>query len=152
MKLDFSHRWVELMMVCVSFMLYSFIINGCQMGYLHPSRGLHQGVHFSHYLFLLCVEGLSTKIAKLEADSLIKGVPICYGAPPLRHLIFANDNLFFCRANASECIHVTNALYAYEVASRKKINLSKSKVCFSKNVKPPMKNQLNLILCVRCVS
>ncbi|KAM1492629.1 hypothetical protein ACFX10_024526 [Malus domestica] len=56
------------------------------------------------------------------------------------------------KANASECIHVMNALRVYEVASRKKINLSKSKVCFSRNVKPPMKNRLNLILGVRYVS
>lgn len=83
MKLGFSHKWVEMMMVCVSSLLYSFIINGCQMSYLHPSRGFHQVDHLSPYLFLLCEEGHSTQIAKLEVDGLIKGVPICSGAPPL---------------------------------------------------------------------
>ncbi|KAM1059888.1 hypothetical protein ACFX13_025143 [Malus domestica] len=90
-------------------------------------------------------------LPKLDVG-LIRGMPICFGAPPLSHLLFADNNLFFCQANASECIHVMNALRVYEVASRKKINLSKSKVCFSRNVKPPMKNRLNLILGVRYVS
>lgn len=66
-KLGFSARWVKWVMLCVSSISYSIILNGCPRDYIIPSRGLRQGDPLSPYLFILCAEGLSTLIAKKES-------------------------------------------------------------------------------------
>lgn len=88
--------------------------------------------------FLLCAEGLSTLFAKLENEGSIREISICLNAPHVNHLLFADDSLLFCRAKTDECRQVMNALGVYERALGQKINLHKSEVCFSKNVKLPL--------------
>lgn len=39
-KLGFSSKWIDPLMVCVSWVSYSYIINGRPRGYLYPSHGL----------------------------------------------------------------------------------------------------------------
>ena len=63
-RLGFHEKWIELMMMCVSTVSYSVLINGEPKGKFIPSRGLRQGDPISPYLFLLCVEGLSAMLKK----------------------------------------------------------------------------------------
>lgn len=133
--LGFYSKWTELIMTCVSTVSYAFLINGVPRGYLHPSRSLRQWDPLSPYLFLLCVEGLSTLIAKKEHDGLIQGIMICSGTPHINHLIFADDSFLFARATEDECHQIKLILHKYELASGQMINLQKSEVSFSRNVK-----------------
>ena len=50
---------------CISMDTYSLKINGVPSGSITPTRGLRQGDLLSPYLFLICVEGLSTLIKKI---------------------------------------------------------------------------------------
>ena len=63
-KMGFHEIWISIMMMCVTTVSYSVLINGEPKGRIVPSRGLHQGDPISPYLFLLCVEGLSAMIKK----------------------------------------------------------------------------------------
>ena len=63
-RLGFHEKWIELMMMCVSTVSYSVLINGEPKGKFIPSRGLRQGDPILPYLFLLCVEGLSAMLKK----------------------------------------------------------------------------------------
>ncbi|CAN6556903.1 unnamed protein product [Malus baccata var. baccata] len=77
LKLGFDSKWVSVVMMCVKFVLYSFLVNEEACGYVEPSRGLHQGDLLSPYLFLLCIEGLSALITHNEQIGVLSGIQIC---------------------------------------------------------------------------
>ncbi|XP_020412490.1 uncharacterized protein LOC18793550 [Prunus persica] len=106
-------QWIQLMLTCISTVSYSFVINGTPHGFLHPSRGLHQGDPLSPYLFLLCAEGLTELIAQKEREGFLKGVSICRGAPAISHLFFADDSVLFARANMADCMVLKDILDTY---------------------------------------
>ena len=73
-KMGFHERWISLIMMCVTTVSYSVLINGEPKGKITPSRELRQGDPISPYLFLLCTEGLSTMIKKEErGEGAFKG-------------------------------------------------------------------------------
>lgn len=88
----------------------------------------------SPYLFIICVEGLSSLVRKYETKQLIQGIRICKKAPKVSHMLFADDNYIFCRETTEERQSLLDLLAKYEMASGQKINSSKSQIFFSKNV------------------
>ena len=97
-----------------------------------PSRGLRQGDPLSPYLFLFCVEGLTTLLKKVETDGIIR-VVASRGGPCISHLLFADDSFLFCRASVEECQHVNSLLNLYEAALGQKFNTDKTSLFFSNN-------------------
>ncbi|BFG14167.1 hypothetical protein CerSpe_004410 [Prunus speciosa] len=152
LRLGLNLQWVDMIMRCVTSVSYSFLINGVPTGLVVPSRGLRQGDPLSPYLFLMCVEGLSALISSRERDGLIHGVKICRNAPSIHHLLFVDDSFIFARASRDECSQVMKILRSYELASGQVVNLLKSSVVFSKNVKEHTRAVLSNILGVLCVS
>ena len=132
-RLGFHEKWIELMMMCVSTVSCSVLINGEPKGKFIPSRGLRQGDPILPYLFLLCVEGLSAMLKKEVRDGKIKGVAVSRGAPSISHLLFADDSIIFCRASVLECDRVMKVLEDYERVSGQKLNKDKTSIYFSKN-------------------
>lgn len=53
-------------MECVSIVSYAILTNRSPSETIRPTRGLRQGNPLSLYLFLLCAEGLSTMLNKVE--------------------------------------------------------------------------------------
>ena len=87
-KLGFAERWRCLVMKCVTSVNYAIKANRCRMGSITPSRGIRQGDPLSPYLFLLCVEGLSSLIKASVANNVLKGISICREGPKLSHIFF----------------------------------------------------------------
>lgn len=82
-------------MLCVSTVSYSVNFNGFQVGPIKPKRGLRQCDPLSPYLFLLCVEGLSSFIKKAADEGRINGCKIHAQASSITQLLFADDNFLF---------------------------------------------------------
>ncbi|KAL0011890.1 hypothetical protein SO802_006998 [Lithocarpus litseifolius] len=121
-------------MVCVKTITYSILVNGEPKGLIHPSRGLRQRDPLSPFLFLLCTEGLHGLIKKAASNGDINGFRLCKQGPKLTHLIFADDNLRFYRANSTKCSKVMDLLSLYEDVSSQKINRDKTTFFFNKLV------------------
>jgi hypothetical protein len=86
------------MMLCVSSVTYSTLVNFEKVGPITPGRGLRQGDPLSPYLFILITKGLSTLIKKSVARGDLHGVQIFRGAPVVSHLLFVDDCFLFCRS------------------------------------------------------
>lgn len=69
-KMGFSHKWVSLVMGCVSTSTLSVLINGKAGSFFKPSRGLRQGDPLSPFLFLFVNDVLSKMIIKACHSSL----------------------------------------------------------------------------------
>ena len=117
LKMRFSIQWVKWIMMCVETVDYSVIVNEETVGPIIPGRGLRQGDPLSPYLFIICVEGLSSLTRKAEATGTIHGVKICNNAPIVSHLLFADDCFLFFRAEPSEAMVMKNILEVCESAS-----------------------------------
>lgn len=132
-KFGFSELWISRVMMCVKSVTYSFIHNSTIFGNVQPGRGLRQGDPISPYLYILCVEGLSAMIRRHEAVGLVHGCVISRGAPPISHLLFADDCYLFIRATRIEAATMKAILLRYEKMSGQAINFNKSNAIFSPN-------------------
>ena len=103
LKFGFDAQWVQLIMKCVSSVSYQVLINGEAKGHIKPSRGLRQGDPLSPFLFILCTEVLISHIKKAEEMKKLTGIKVARESPAISHLLFADDSLFFCRAEQSQC-------------------------------------------------
>jgi hypothetical protein len=141
-RIGFDNRWVQLLMTCVRTVTYSVLINGRPYGKICPSRGLRQGDPLSPYFFILCAEGLSTGIRKMERAGGITGLPLTRGGTRLNHIFFADDSLLFCKADTVEWYCIQKVLDDYEKASGQKLNKGKTSLFFSRNTGEDMRAQI----------
>ena len=141
-RLGFQERWISLMMMCVNSVSYSVLMNGEPKGRIFPTRGLRQRDTISPYLFLLCAEGLSAMLRRVESGGIPRGISVCRQAPVVSHLLFANDYIVFCNASKEEGVRVTKILEIYESESGQKLNREKTSLFFSKNTSEEVKEEV----------
>ena len=129
-RIEFANKWVQMLMTCVRTMSYSILINDRPFGKIIPSRGLRQGDPLSPYFFILCAEGLSIGLNKMERASGITRLPLARGGTRLNPLFFVDDSLLFCKANTIEWYCIQKVLDDYEKASGQKLNKGKTSSFF----------------------
>ena len=141
-KLGFQERWIDLMMMCVTTVSYSMLINGKPKGRIIPTHGLRQGDPISLYLFHLCAEGLSAMLKKVENGGIPRGIAVCRQAPLVSHLLFADDCILFGKVSKEEGLRLLKILEVYERESGQKLNREKTSLFFSKNTSVEVKEEV----------
>ncbi|KAL5555276.1 hypothetical protein UlMin_037512 [Ulmus minor] len=116
-KLGFAEPWILKIMNCISSVSFSFLLNGEVKGNISLGRGLRQGDPLSPFLFLLCSEGLSCLLKKMENDNKLHGLNFGRGALTLSHLLFADDSFIFMDANKEDAKALCDVLKFYGDAS-----------------------------------
>ncbi|WZY88832.1 hypothetical protein YC2023_045567 [Brassica napus] len=145
-KMGFHQHWIKLMMECISSVQYRILLNGDPRGLIVPQRGLRQGDPLSPYLFILCTEALIANIKKAEREKQLTGIKVARACPSISHLLFADDSLFFCKAQREECHTILRILKEYEVVSGQLINFEKSSIQFGHKIGDSLKQELRDIL------
>ena len=132
-KMGFCSKWTSMVMKCVQSVSFSVGINGKQGSFFQPSRGLRQGDPLSLYLFLLVSEVLSINVTNAVSTGKLGCIKLSRNCPGLSHLFFADDSLFFIKAEARNCTVLRDIIDQYCRASGQIINEDKSSLIFSAN-------------------
>ncbi|XP_057760557.1 uncharacterized protein LOC130980933 [Arachis stenosperma] len=138
----FCNEWVKLMMNCVKSASYRFKINGKLSRRIGPQRELRQGDPLSPYLFILAAESFTILMEKAARDNLISGIRLAPTAPPITHLLFANDCIIFTGAQEDEIYQLIQIINKYTEASGQRINTEKSGLIFGSQV--PIQSRVNI--------
>ncbi|XP_074318289.1 uncharacterized protein LOC141654887 [Silene latifolia] len=88
---------------------------------------------------------------KAVEERTIHGIKIAHEAPMISHLLFAEDSLFFMKANVAEVRVVKGILTAYEKASGQQVNFDKTTASFSRGTAGNIKELVAQELGVRVV-
>ena len=141
-RLGFHHRWISWIMECVSSVTYAFLINGSPRGRVKPSRGIRQGDPLSPYIFILCSEVLSGLCNRAQEAGRLTGIRVANESPRINHLLFADDTMFFLKADPENATALQSILTSYETAAGQSINTSKSSITFSRRAPNSVKTQI----------
>ncbi|XP_074295711.1 uncharacterized protein LOC141623507 [Silene latifolia] len=109
-----------------------------QMGSLKSSGPDDGGVDndgdpLSPYLFVLCMEALSSNLLCAQNNGSLKEIRLCLGVEALSHLFFADDVVFFLHDNHNSTKSLRAILDKYCKVSGQVMNGDKSGILFSPN-------------------
>ncbi|XP_061370519.1 uncharacterized protein LOC133313201 [Gastrolobium bilobum] len=125
---------VQLIFSCISTASMRLLWNGMATKEIIPGWGIRQGDPISPYLFVLCMEKLAQLIQMAVETEAWKPIVLRKNAPPISHLLFADD-IILCAEASLEQAHVINqVLRVFSDAFGQKISKEKTRVFFSKNV------------------
>lgn len=110
--MSFLVKWINWNMLRLENVDYFVIVNGSRVGPIVPRRGLKQGDPLSHYLLILCAEGLFALITQAENKRDIHVVKIRRGSRVISHF-FADDCFLFFGVNNNKSITMNNILSTY---------------------------------------
>lgn len=112
-KMRFPENWIQWIMQCITTVSYAVLVNGEPSNIFYPSAGLRQGDPLSSYIFILCMEILSRNLTHLQRKKELEGLKIARSAPKISHLFFADDALFFFKAQPKNCWAIKNVLSTF---------------------------------------
>ena len=134
------------MMECISSVQYRVLLNGQPRGLIVPHRGLRQGDPLSPHLCILCIAALVANIKNAERGKHLTGMKVARACPSISHLLFADDSLFFSKAQKEECQTILRILKEYEVVSVQLINFDNSSIQFGHKIEESARHELRDIL------
>jgi len=118
-RCGFGERWRKWIKFCVSSVKFSILVNGAPTGFFQSSRGIRQGDPLSPLLFVVVMEALLSgfSVGIRDNEALV-----------VNHLLFADDTLIFCGAQAEHVRNLWCNFLCFEAVSGLRINLGKSEL------------------------
>lgn len=120
---QFIH-WIKL---CVTTASFSTQVNGELSGYFNSRRGLRQGCSLSPYLFVTCMNVLSTMLDKSAENRVIPYHPGCKNLK-ITHLCFADDIIVFSDGTLRSIEGILNIFTEFAAISGLRISLEKTTI------------------------
>ena len=77
---------------------------------------------------------------------------VARACPSISHLLFAEDSLFFCKAQKEECQTILRILKEYKEVSGQLINFDKSSIQFGQKVEESARQELRDILGIQNIA
>lgn len=139
LKMGFAVAWVEKILKCISSVSFDLLLSGKFVANFAPRRGLRQGDPLSPYLFILVADVLSIMLNSLANSGDIRGIKLARSCPMLTHCLFADDSVFFLKADVVNCSNFKKCLADYCRALGQLVNLGKSCVFFTDNTPDDLK-------------
>jgi hypothetical protein len=130
-RYGFGERWRAWIKFCVSTIKFSILVNGAPTGFLQSSPGIMQGDPLSPLLFVVVMEALSRMLNASMLQGLLSGFSVGIKdneALVVNHLMFMDDTLIFCGAQAEHDRNLSCTFLCFEAVSVLRINLGKSKL------------------------
>jgi hypothetical protein len=128
-RCECGERWCSWIMHCISCARFLVLSNSVPSGFFGSPRGVRQGDPLFPFLFVLVMEAFSKMLGAFTSRGLISGFSVGSSEPDrvnVFHLLFADDTLVFCGANASQIRYIGALLVCFEAVAGLKVNLSKS--------------------------
>ena len=94
----------------------------------------------------MCTEALIANIKKSKRGKHLTGMKVARACPSISHLLFADDSLFFSKAQKEECQTILRILKEYEVVSGQLINFDNSSIQFGHKIEESARHELRDIL------
>lgn len=145
----FPTHLIKLIMSCVSTSSISMLLNSGKLESILPSREIRLGDPLSPYLFIMCMEMLGFLILEKCSAKPWDPMKALRNGPEFSHLFFADDLLFFAKADMKNCCNIRETLDTFCELLGQKVSLSKSKVYFSPNISPEYRSEMCEVLGIR---
>lgn len=125
--LNLPEKFIHWISLCVSTASFSVQVNDELAGYFRNERGLRQGCSLSPYLFVICMNVLSSMLNRAAANRILGYHPGCKNLK-LTHLCFADDIMVFSDGNRSSIDGILKKILDFANFSRLHISLQKSTI------------------------
>lgn len=93
-QMNFGCKWRKWISICLSSTKSYVLVNGAPTDEFEISRGVHQGVPLSPFLFILAMEGLNIVVKSACEKPLFCGVKLPRDGPSVSHVFYAGDAMF----------------------------------------------------------
>ncbi|XVF22870.1 hypothetical protein REPUB_Repub12eG0208500 [Reevesia pubescens] len=145
MDLGLPSSLIALIMYCITSTTMSILWNGDTTDAFKPTRGLRQGDPLSPYLFVLCLQKLSSLIDNSVQNGEWQPLKLSRDGPLISHIFFADDLVLFGRASIEQCEVMLDCLNIFCSVSGEKVNFQKSMFYTSPNVRTEIIRELELL-------
>ena len=113
--------------------------------------GLGKGILYHLIFFFLWLMFLSRMVQKQAQTRILEGLKVSRNCPLLTHLFFADDSLFFLKANTGNCRRLVECIQRYCTASGQKVNMEKSSMVFSSNTPLMLRKEIEEFMGIKAI-